>query len=201
MPSRARHRKDAFPKRYLTCRPVGCEAILQPNILPALTHTHTPFFFDFDPNHHLNMTFSINPAFASPVTLLPGSTAVAGRALSTRRPAPVARRGVTSAVLFGKPPTPKSETKKQRVSSFNRSEQNQIDLREAEYRGPQGFTPYAELVNGRLAQMGFVIGLITEIASGKTITQQVGIIFAPVAHLAHSVAVLASTADINNILM
>ena len=49
---------------------------------------------------------------------------------------------------------------------------------------PQGFTDYSENVNGRLAQMFFVIGLITEIASGKPMSEQILIMFSPFVKLA-----------------
>ena len=69
-------------------------------------------------------------------------------------------------------------------SRFNKTSANRKAKIDAEYRGPQGFTPYAEKVNGRLAQLGFVIGLITEIF-GKghpTIVQQIGIMGSPITH-------------------
>lgn len=62
---------------------------------------------------------------------------------------------------------------------FNKLESDRSAKLASEYRGPQGFTKYAEKVNGRLAQLGFVIGLITEIASGKGINEQILIMFSP----------------------
>jgi hypothetical protein len=38
-----------------------------------------------------------------------------------------------------------------------------------------GFTPFAETLNGRLAMLGFVIGLVTEWLTGQTILQQIGL--------------------------
>mmetsp|Transcript_11733 Transcript_11733/g.28615 ORF Transcript_11733/g.28615 Transcript_11733/m.28615 type:complete len:116 (+) Transcript_11733:423-770(+) len=42
-------------------------------------------------------------------------------------------------------------------------EENRKAKEAAEYRGPQGFTSYSEKVNGRMAMIGFVVGLMTEI--------------------------------------
>ncbi|HEY9637199.1 MAG TPA: high light inducible protein [Coleofasciculaceae cyanobacterium] len=38
-----------------------------------------------------------------------------------------------------------------------------------------GFTPFAETLNGRLAMLGFVIGLTIEWFTGQNILQQVGL--------------------------
>jgi len=38
-----------------------------------------------------------------------------------------------------------------------------------------GFTPEAEILNGRLAMLGFVIGILTEVLVHKGILQQVGL--------------------------
>ncbi len=38
-----------------------------------------------------------------------------------------------------------------------------------------GFTPFAETWNGRLAMLGFVIGLATEWVTGQNILQQLGL--------------------------
>eukprot|EP00178_Gracilaria_changii_P001948 TRINITY_DN1284_c0_g2_i1.p4 TRINITY_DN1284_c0_g2~~TRINITY_DN1284_c0_g2_i1.p4 ORF type:complete len:127 (+),score=18.19 TRINITY_DN1284_c0_g2_i1:646-1026(+) len=73
-------------------------------------------------------------------------------------------------------------------SPFRSLEANRAAKAESEYRGPQGFTPYAEKVNGRLAQLGFVIGLVTEIVSGKGINEQILIMFSPLVHLLQNVA-------------
>lgn len=65
---------------------------------------------------------------------------------------------------------------------FVRIEEDYAAKVESQYRGPQGFTPYAEKVNGRLAQMGFMIGLITEIITGKGMAEQMLIMFSPLTH-------------------
>lgn len=38
-----------------------------------------------------------------------------------------------------------------------------------------GFTPFNELWNGRLAMLGFAIGLATELLTGKGIFEQLGL--------------------------
>jgi hypothetical protein len=38
-----------------------------------------------------------------------------------------------------------------------------------------GFTPFAETWNGRLAMLGFAIGLATEWLTGQNILQQLGL--------------------------
>lgn len=38
-----------------------------------------------------------------------------------------------------------------------------------------GFTTYAELLNGRVAMLGFVIGILTELLTGKGILAQLGL--------------------------
>lgn len=38
-----------------------------------------------------------------------------------------------------------------------------------------GFTSFAENLNGRLAMLGFVIGIVTEIMTGKGILAQLGL--------------------------
>jgi ferrochelatase len=40
-----------------------------------------------------------------------------------------------------------------------------------------GFVPFAEMWNGRLALLGFVIGLATELLSGQGILAQLGLRF------------------------
>ena len=67
-------------------------------------------------------------------------------------------------------------------------------MRDFEYRGPQGWTPYAEKVNGRMAQLGFVIGLVTEIASGKPIGDQILVMFSPLVAAANELTVLGAQA-------
>lgn len=77
------------------------------------------------------------------------------------------------------------ETKEEK-SSFSMLEANRAAKEKAAFRGPQGFTPYAERVNGRIAMMGFFTGLVTEIVSGKTINEQMFIMFSPITNLVSS---------------
>ncbi len=42
-------------------------------------------------------------------------------------------------------------------------------------QGKFGFTQFAETWNGRLAMMGFVIGLATEFLTGQGILSQIGL--------------------------
>lgn len=56
----------------------------------------------------------------------------------------------------------------------------------------QGFTVYSEWANGRLAQMVFVIGLTTEIASSKPMSEQILTMFSP---LTNDVTLLIDTAQ------
>jgi hypothetical protein len=39
-----------------------------------------------------------------------------------------------------------------------------------------GFTPEAEILNGRLAMLGFVIGVLTELITGQGVLSQLGIL-------------------------
>eukprot|EP00171_Calliarthron_tuberculosum_P005749 IDg5749t1 len=72
-----------------------------------------------------------------------------------------------------------SDKKRAFVPRPSVDEENRRIRKDSEYRGPQGFTMYAERVNGRLAQLGFVIGLVTELASGKPMGEQILIMFSP----------------------
>lgn len=44
-----------------------------------------------------------------------------------------------------------------------------------EKKGTFGFTQFAENWNGRLAMLGFVVGLATEYMTGKGILEQLGL--------------------------
>jgi hypothetical protein len=74
-------------------------------------------------------------------------------------------------------------------SPFPTLEKNRELKEKSDERGPQGFTSYAELVNGRLAALGFVIGLVTEIFSKDhlTIGQQILLLVSPITHAVQSI--------------
>lgn len=38
-----------------------------------------------------------------------------------------------------------------------------------------GFSRYAELLNGRLAMIGFIMAILTELLTGQTLVQQLGL--------------------------
>jgi hypothetical protein len=38
-----------------------------------------------------------------------------------------------------------------------------------------GFTPEAEILNGRIAMLGFVIGVLTELITGQGVLSQLGL--------------------------
>lgn len=49
--------------------------------------------------------------------------------------------------------------------------------------GPQGFTPYAERINGRAAQIGFFSALVIELVTGKSIVDQILFILSPITNI------------------
>lgn len=51
---------------------------------------------------------------------------------------------------------------------------------------PRGFTPEAELLNGRLALIGLAVALLIEIATGKTVIEQAADLFKPFSHILSS---------------
>ena len=38
-----------------------------------------------------------------------------------------------------------------------------------------GFSRYAELLNGRLAMIGFIMAIVTELVTGQSLVQQLGL--------------------------
>ncbi|EME30151.1 hypothetical protein Gasu2_57410 [Galdieria sulphuraria] len=73
----------------------------------------------------------------------------------------------------------KTETTEQKESPYKKLEENVQAKKNAEYRGPQGFTPYAETVNGRLAMIGFFSMIVAELfnPSHPSLLKQMEIIF------------------------
>lgn len=78
-----------------------------------------------------------------------------------------------------RPITMKSETGEKKESPYKKLEENVQAKKNAEYRGPQGFTPYAELVNGRLAMIGFFTMIVAELfnPSHPSLLKQLELIF------------------------
>lgn len=68
-------------------------------------------------------------------------------------------------------------------SSFTNLEEARAAKEDAVFVPQRGFVKNAELLNGRLAQLGFVIGLVTELVSGKGINEQLRFLFSPIVHL------------------
>jgi hypothetical protein len=87
-------------------------------------------------------------------------------------------RRSTRAVL-----TPDPKTGKQ--PRFNKSAEDREAKKNSIVQQPRGFTPYAEKVNGRIAQLAFVTGLVTEIFSRDHLSmgQQILYMFSPVTKL------------------
>jgi hypothetical protein len=109
------------------------------------------------------------------------SLAFTSKISAHRTLAPLAIRRSTRAVLTPDP-KPNRDEKKTAFPHFVQDHNAKINAREML---PKGWNPSAEKFNGRLAQLGFVIGLVTEIFSKDhlTICQQIIYIFSPVSKL------------------
>ena len=116
------------------------------------------------------------------------------RTASTVTKCTVSRRARTT------PHSTLSSDKRAFTVNLNGDDENAKVRRDSEYRGPQGFTAYAEKVNGRMAMFGFALGLITEIATGKTIGDQMLIMFSPLVHAAGGFLVLLAHAEMPPVL-
>ena len=121
------------------------------------------------------------------------ATGATGLITSTFQGAAISSRRPTRAISTPRA-TLADDRKKAFIAPKRGESEGAVARRESEYRGPQGFTAYAEKVNGRMAQLGFVIGLVTEIASGKTIGEQMEIMFSPLLAAANAAAVLGASA-------
>lgn len=103
-----------------------------------------------------------------------------------------------SAVLIRQPRAlldTKPQQTDEKKKTFTKVEDSRKARVDSQYRGVQGFTPYAETVNGRLAQVGFVIGLVTEVFSQDhlTIGQQILLMFSPLTNAVGAFAAHAGT--------
>lgn len=124
-------------------------------------------------NTHISTAFATPGAVVAPTTFRPSSVC------ARRRPAPCA-------ALNG--------DKRAFSTKLAGEKARGTVVKNAEYRGPQGWTAYAEKVNGRMAQLGFVIGLVTEIVSGKPIGEQILVMFSPLVAAANEITVLGAQA-------
>lgn len=131
----------------------------------------------------------MSAAFALSAVPGPRATAFTGRSLTAARP--TTSNPSTARMTLQTAEKPKTKSSSSSLS-FSRLEANRAAKVDAEYRGPQGFTPYAEKVNGRLAMLGFFIGLVTEAVSGKPIGEQMIIMFSPLTHAVQTIAALPS---------
>lgn len=67
--------------------------------------------------------------------------------------------------------------------TFSNLEADRVAKQESAATGPQGFTPYAERINGRAAQIGFFSALLIEIFTGKSIVDQIRFVLSPITKL------------------
>lgn len=70
-------------------------------------------------------------------------------------------------------------------STFRNLEENRIAKEQSFFEPQRGFAPNAEKVNGRYAMIGFTLGLVTELITGKGILAQVNTLFEPLSKLLH----------------
>ena len=146
-----------------------CSIIITPTTITHSTLTQIISIFTV-PQLNLKMSF----AFVSATPVFSRTTFTTKAPVCTTKVTPVFTTRM--ALPTGTDETPKVQL---RENAFSRIEEDRVAKIESAYRGPQGFTPYAERVNGRMAMIGFFIGLVTEIISGKPIGQQMLIMFSP----------------------
>ena len=68
-------------------------------------------------------------------------------------------------------------------ATFKNLEANRLAKEESYFEPQRGFSLNAEKTNGRYAMMGFAIGLVTEIITGKGILAQLDALFEPISKL------------------
>ena len=68
-------------------------------------------------------------------------------------------------------------------ATFTSLEENRLAKEQSYFVPQRRFSLNAEKINGRFAMMGFVIGLTTEVITGKGINEQLLALFAPISHL------------------
>lgn len=77
-------------------------------------------------------------------------------------------------------------------SKLGASVKTQAGADESEVAVGRDVMKYAELVGGRLAMVGFVVGVVMECASGKGVGEQIWTTFGPVTEAVKMVALLPS---------
>lgn len=97
-------------------------------------------------------------------------------AMSPRRAAVTARPSVIMMADI-------KEKKKSANTTFKNLEENRRAKEESLYTPQRGFTDAAETLNGRMAMMGFAIGLVTELITGQGINAQMAALFEPLSKL------------------
>lgn len=68
-------------------------------------------------------------------------------------------------------------------ATFKYLEEARLAKEQSLYTPQRGFTDAAETLNGRMAMMGFVLGLTTELITGKGINAQMAALFGPLLNL------------------
>lgn len=111
---------------------------------------------------------SIKPASSSTAAFAAASPLAARRTAVTARPVMMADM---------------KEKIKAENATFRYLEENRRAKEESLYTPQRGFTDAAETLNGRMAMMGFAIGLVTELITGQGINAQLAALFEPLSKL------------------
>ncbi len=130
---------------------------------------------------------STSALMGSRASAFSGSTAMCRSSIAAARP-----RTATPTVTMIKRNSPvlESELDIKMPPKYNRVARDREAMQDAIVEQPKGFTKYAELVNGRVAMIFFIVGLITEIFSKDhlTMTDQLLLLFSPLTNLITSLA-------------